>query len=299
MGKRETGTLREEDAMIGLIEMANLLMKETLIPDADPGSFLNLNHQVFPISLGIKDGKKTWLTGIRWKDELHTLETFKKHLEHIWNSHQPFNAIAAKTDLFVVVDCDSKLSANGEPVGVTIVREFIADENAVFTNTQSGGRHYYFKGNCQPSAMFGIDVLSGPKKSVILPPSTVQGGGRYQWGNCNWFKKPLTRIPRGLIGMLQPVQKRNGGHMEGQCVKTPEELSPKQRYVFNRLLNEVEQAMPGSRSDCDFSLLSWAVKCNMAPEPVWEAVRDYSKFKIRGKPYFDLTWGSACERTVA
>jgi putative DNA primase/helicase len=70
-------------------------------------------------------------------------------------------------------------------------------------------------------------------------------------------------------------------------------LSPTKQDQLAAVIAQARVAATGNRSQADFAACCEALRNGVQEEDFWLQVRDVSKFKERGREYFDLTWAAA------
>lgn len=73
------------------------------------------------------------------------------------------------------------------------------------------------------------------------------------------------------------------------------DIKDRQRDKLNRFINLSAVSDPGTRSEADFNLLTFAIRNRMPRYAVWELVNGVGKFGERGERYFIRTWEAAAE----
>ncbi len=246
---------------------------------------------VFPAFVRLLQGKKALHcpNGHSWQ-EINTLVDALQWLSIYDGQANTLVLKTGKVSDITVIDDDMRTCINPDlerlvPVGTP---------TAV---TGNNGHHFFFQYDATtPTASYKracID-LRNDGGLIFLPPSCIEGR-TYSW------IVPLTRdalrpMPDALRAPIASLREPCG-RMREPGTKTYAMLSTKQRYYLDRYLDRCNRAKKGKhdRSACDFALCSWAIKCSLSPESLWQLVRGVGKFaeESHGRNYFDRTYKNA------
>lgn len=168
--------------------------------------------------------------------------------------------------------------------------------NAPFSITQGGGLHFYLAWSPElHTASYrshGFDIRNDGGL-LVLPPTSVDGGGVYRW--VVEPSGPLPQASPRLIAAIQRLHAVAGAATTKKSAgqRTMEQLTPRQRHWWDRYFDQVRRAPIGRRSERDLALLTWGAKCGLRMDSAWAAVCEVGKFAERGRDYFERTWERA------
>ncbi|MFC2023908.1 bifunctional DNA primase/polymerase, partial [Chloroflexota bacterium] len=131
-----------------------------------------------------------------------------------WWTQCPDANVGVATGDLIVIDIDVSQHVDGMETWRDLVSEHAIDDDTIISLTPSGGQHLVYVGNGEqiPNSAgrlgSGIDVR-GQGGYVVLPPSTLAGGGEYVWDVGHHFadRKPLA-LPEELAALLVNPQRR-------------------------------------------------------------------------------------------
>lgn len=212
-----------------------------------------------------------------------------------------YNAIALKTgqesNLFVL-DIDRSSEASGldflNQSGITIPRD------TPTVRTQSGGYHFYFrfadelKDNSTGSSKKNLIDWRGNGGIIIAPPTQINTDRKYEWV-VPVTSQNLQRPPEKLVSWILEHSNSNNCSDCQEGTKTLEDVSPKQRALFEKLIKRSNDAQYGGRSENDFDLVAWGIKIGLSRDEIHKNVTEVGKFWERQDDYFNLTYKNALQ----
>lgn len=104
-----------------------------------------------------------------------------------------------------------------------------------------------------------------------------------------------TYSPDDFAYLAKPFEERDE-KVAAVKLREPRKQPTTRQDRLRELVNSCACADVGQRSDEDFALLAYAIEWGFDPEDVWRQCSDVSKFRERGREYFDGTWANATEK---
>jgi P4 family phage/plasmid primase-like protien len=96
-----------------------------------------------------------------------------------------------------------------------------------------------------------------------------------------------------LAASSPDVEKRNA--ITGMPLPAKRNLSASKQDELAATVARARVAKPGDRSQADFAACCAAIRNGMPKDEFWPQVAELSKFKERGREYFDQTWDAAAD----
>lgn len=273
--------------------------------------YYDKGYKVFPINITFVTNAKTgevkkhadFKNTIAWrknKSQINRENVLKMAETGKYNS---LAMLTGKDSNCFVVDFDLQKNEIKELLDSYDVK---LDKNTPLSRTQSGGYHAFF--SFPQSAKYktttakkekGID-LRGDGGLVFVPPSRIDEQHVYSF--VNELNGSLKSMPDSLNKMLEDIfcndgLKLNTNVAENNILK---ELSQKQKVITEKLIKASDTASPGSRSEKDFALICWCIKCNLKRNDIFKLVSPIGKFAEKAtqgvlNDYFERTFDRAMQ----
>lgn len=237
-------------------------------------------------------GKKLPLFGAGYSwNENYKEDSWEDRLKALGENANGVIVLTGQISNLLVLDVDLKCQCNGFE---SLKKAEIVLPQAPKARTQSGGLHVFFsypesftdkQKTTVSNLLPGVDTR-GNGGFIFLPPTVVKGGREYKWE-----KNPFDcSIPEANETLLKLFEKRTGPSKHRPGWRKLFQLSPMQKRYLDSYLNRAKTALVGNRSDSDFALVGWAVKCQLARGEI-EKICNFGKFKR--SDYFDRTYSAA------
>ncbi len=265
--------------------------------------YYDLGWIAFPVVLFQGDDMRKQMKPIKWENMK------RKTAEYLLKETSDYTGLALKTgpetDLFVI-DIDVKDAANGFETLKKHGVEFPEDTPCAVT--PSGGHHYFFKypkdingwNGTTANKTAGIDTR-GHKGLIFCVPN--------KHFDYDWIVPPsqenLRQLsPENLLRILQIVGKdketsQAHEHIPPGNGKSFINLSHKQKEIFNAKLQVSGSKKVGERSEADYDLMMWGIRCGMSKAAIYEQVKDIGKFADTKDQYFEITYRGALKEAQA
>lgn len=261
--------------------------------------YSNLNLCAFPIRIWLERKGNTRVKKVKFDFNWKKVKPNSNYIYKLIESGR-FNGLAIRTgqisNLFVLdIDIDKNEAKTN---GLNLLREKgikIPPETPCVV-TQSGGYHFYFKfvsdpefkstGSCK---QYKID-WRGENGIIFAPPTKISKYKKYKW-KIKLTKENLLPPPDDLITWLKEhyysADDFDLENYDGR--KKLDDLSVKQKYLFEKLIYRSANAKVGERSEYDFDLIKFALKLKLSIDEIYYSVCDIGKFAEKGDYYFELT----------
>lgn len=265
-------------------------------------SYYSLGWESFFIHIDFFENarKKIDFLGFRWGEPINQMTAIRRI-----NNQKLFsrvNGICIKTgqapNLFVV-DLDIREKKNGVEYLKKLNVSF--PDDTVYSQTPSGGLHYYFTfpaafkerstgaGLFEPGSGFDCRGAGG---LAIAPPS---GDCAYKW-LVNPFRGVLRDPPQKLIDLILDFYRNKTTAKQNTTLtglRSIADLKPGQLDSLYDKLDACARAKLHYRSERDMDFICWGVMLGIKPDELWGLCSDVGKFQKVGQKYFDTNYSKA------
>lgn len=173
----------------------------------------------------------------------------------------------------------------------------LIDPDIVRDQSQSGSIRLWYRGDSRLHDLTGnndkIDLIT---KKILVAPSVVENGGKYEWVIPLRRIEDLKPMPEPLFQFFYNRQlEREGKNITSVSIipietKTLNQISEKQKSNLYESLNRFVDSRSG------FGFFTWALLIGLDRETIWNLCNGNAYCRKRGRKWFDYSINKSLRR---